>query len=951
MKNALISMCLLFSLGFSVVTFVSEPALTKDSENRLWASFTVSESTDVAVSIVDARDSTIIRHLAGGKLGMNAPLPLASGTLAQRIEWDGKDDLGYAIASPESMAVRVQAGMGVKLKAIIGDNPYAMNGNSARFGGSQAGPASLAIAGMVKGSDGSVFVCGTPGPLFHYHEGWSYLAIRQYDRNGNYLKTLFPIPSGMDTARISGWGLRVRGDGTYVLENASTSMPTYSKTLLAGPNGGGNLLALDENGGMLFGNYVKLISLPQDGSLPANRTSFNLLVSPALPSGYNRTGATFLTLLPNGKEALLSGFFHYIGANGHVTSVPDTHFYSDGRIFKVNLATGAASLFLKLDSVPQPVADRLPKLLGGEFYASIHGTAVDNRGRVYVCDRLNRRIGVYDTLANFLGSIPLNGADNVAVSSNGAVYAVVRTQSGTGSGTGQIRICRFRPFDEGGAEAASLVLTASVITSSRAAQLAVCEGPTDTLLWVGYATTNVKIYRCDPAAFTLVRDFTALSDTTLQGYARLNVDRRNETVYINNTWYGIYKIEDWSNPRPVVCSTLINSVKRPLLGKDMAVSPHGMLYVLEGGLFDGPVKRFSTEHYHAPLNWSNTGANIQTTLIGGRYGGTTGARGLCVAPDNRVLTTWGTTPFFTSWYADSGAVAAGGDTLITAQVSKIGSPRVDLKGNLYLAAQTTAPGRVLPAGFAGDWAFGNGTGTIIKFPAGLESGAVAATAVSGAAKVYDISIAPFSQDRGAGGCICRSPRFDVDAYGRIFAANAVTCEVTVADNEGNLIRKFGTYGNSDNRFNADSTSVPLLHPLSVAASEGHIYIADYANCRLLRLKMDYALDNLPGMDSRLSAPAHPDKTGRITMTCRPNPFNPASTIIVRLSREERVRLDVFDATGRHVTTLAWDRLPAGSHPFVWAGRDLRGRPVAAGVYYYRLIAGARQIFRKTVLAK
>jgi hypothetical protein len=115
--------------------------------------------------------------------------------------------------------------------------------------------------------------------------------------------------------------------------------------------------------------------------------------------------------------------------------------------------------------------------------------------------------------------------------------------------------------------------------------------------------------------------------------------------------------------------------------------------------------------------------------------------------------------------------------------------------------------------------------------------------------------------------------------------------------------------------------------------------------------MDYALDNLPGLDSRLSAPGRPDKPGRITMTCRPNPFNPASTIIVRLSREERVRLDVFDATGRHVTTLAWDRFPAGSHRFVWAGQDLRGRPVAAGVYYYRLTAGARQIFRKTVLAK
>jgi hypothetical protein len=48
------------------------------------------------VAVVDM-DHKIVRHLASGVLGENAPCPFEQGTLPQRIEWDGKDDFGAPV--------------------------------------------------------------------------------------------------------------------------------------------------------------------------------------------------------------------------------------------------------------------------------------------------------------------------------------------------------------------------------------------------------------------------------------------------------------------------------------------------------------------------------------------------------------------------------------------------------------------------------------------------------------------------------------------------------------------------------------------------------------------------------------------------------------------------------------------------------------------------------------
>ena len=84
----------------------------------------------------------------------------------------------------------------------------------------------------------------------------------------------------------------------------------------------------------------------------------------------------------------------------------------------------------------------------------------------------------------------------------------------------------------------------------------------------------------------------------------------------------------------------------------------------------------------------------------------------------------------------------------------------------------------------------------------------------------------------------------------------------------------------------------------------------------------------------------------------PNPFNPSTTIAYQMPEAGRVSLVVYDLTGNVVSTLVNESQPAGYYQTVWNGRDQRGVPVATGVYFYRLKAGAEFVkTHKMVLMK
>lgn len=79
----------------------------------------------------------------------------------------------------------------------------------------------------------------------------------------------------------------------------------------------------------------------------------------------------------------------------------------------------------------------------------------------------------------------------------------------------------------------------------------------------------------------------------------------------------------------------------------------------------------------------------------------------------------------------------------------------------------------------------------------------------------------------------------------------------------------------------------------------------------------------------------------------PNPFNPSTTIVYSLPREERVTLEVYNLIGQRVATLVEDEvLEAGSHEATFSAADL-----PSGVYLYTLTAGKEIHTRKLTLLK
>lgn len=78
----------------------------------------------------------------------------------------------------------------------------------------------------------------------------------------------------------------------------------------------------------------------------------------------------------------------------------------------------------------------------------------------------------------------------------------------------------------------------------------------------------------------------------------------------------------------------------------------------------------------------------------------------------------------------------------------------------------------------------------------------------------------------------------------------------------------------------------------------------------------------------------------------PNPFNPSTTILFSISKPTWVKLEVYDALGRHVLILVDRVLEAGRHSVVWNASGY-----SSGVYLYRLQTPEGTATKKMILQK
>jgi hypothetical protein len=147
--------------------FATPPEVVREGR-RYVITFETRGRCDVTVAIEDG-DSRIIRHLASGVLGPNAPTPLQKNTLRQRLIWDGKNDAGRYVDHLDDVTVRVSLGLQPRFERTLFWSPHKRT--------SGRGP-------LLTAAPEGIYITN----------GKACDQVRLFDHAGDYVRTVFPFP-------------------------------------------------------------------------------------------------------------------------------------------------------------------------------------------------------------------------------------------------------------------------------------------------------------------------------------------------------------------------------------------------------------------------------------------------------------------------------------------------------------------------------------------------------------------------------------------------------------------------------------------------------------------------------------------------------------------------------------------------------------------------------------
>lgn len=82
-----------------------------------------------------------------------------------------------------------------------------------------------------------------------------------------------------------------------------------------------------------------------------------------------------------------------------------------------------------------------------------------------------------------------------------------------------------------------------------------------------------------------------------------------------------------------------------------------------------------------------------------------------------------------------------------------------------------------------------------------------------------------------------------------------------------------------------------------------------------------------------------DASHLLNLSASPNPFVSTASLTFNIAEPRYTTVNIFDLTGRCVTTLLSSELATGPHAIQWNGRDESGEEVSAGLYLCRIQYG------------
>jgi len=390
-----------------VFEFVQKPTIVR-SGDHVTIRFETKALCDVTVAVED-ETGTIVRHLASGVLGDNAPDPFRKNAKAQAIVWDGKDDAGVYIDDTDRIAVRVSLGLEPRFERNLFWSPKKRT--------HQAAPCMQAAPEGVYVYDGRVFD-----------------AVRLFDHDGAYVRTVYPFPA--KTLK------EVRGLHWRTFPQTGARLPVkqgfHQSTLLSsGTNAGIDAdlgVGVDAHNnwhGAVWGNAASAMAV-RDGRIALARLRLNRLVTDPerIGGGLALSGpAVSFPMRRKGRprsqpEAVppRSAAFSPDGRWLYLTAYPFGDRSRASRdIILINYYDWLPGL-VRLDFRTGTQAEvlvggmrREDKGSGTRQFAAPSSVDVDAAGRVYVSDYANDRVQVFSPDGAHLKTIPTKRPGQVSI--------------------------------------------------------------------------------------------------------------------------------------------------------------------------------------------------------------------------------------------------------------------------------------------------------------------------------------------------------------------------------------------------------------------------------------------------------------------------------------------------------------------------------------------------------
>jgi hypothetical protein len=865
MKSLHTALCTLL-LTSQAAAAEGQPAFTKKptavkSGNQVKIEFAVDRATDVAVYVEDGQGK-VIRHLAAGVLGKNPPEPLKPDVLSQSLTWDGKDNFGKAAAGGP-FKVRVRLGMKPEFDGFVLYNPE--------------GSGEISTVGV--GPSGTLYVFHRDGTANGNMGGDK---IKLYDRDGKHLKVLTPFPADLPLERVKALGTFQTAEGDLIphVHNWETCGVYPDSVGYRGRDMPALTCPAVDSKGRIYWliHGPSLVAVDLDGGIP-----YDKFIGPKL--------------LPDIKDLRLAGpeYMYWSEKPSLAVSSDDKFVYFAGLsagagdfkaakplpcVFRVDAATrGPAEVFV--GKVGEPGKEK-------GLLTAPRGLAVA-KGLLYVGDPgSNRVVAFKESDRSYVGELAIDNPQVVGVdSSTGAVYVCAYTGAQTAD------LVKFNSL-EGGKELYRLTLPKTGYSPNAGQhRIAVDTSAKPVRIWLPSLYGN-------PARLTCIEDtgekFINKGDPRKQdqggeGPRDLTVDRVRDELYVKaNGFHGpYYRLDDTSG----AIKDKVDISRHQLYATQLISALDGNLYT-----FNWAKGLYRFDHQGKDLNWE--GQNTSVIPIGGQMCFQLRHMALrpyappdeiyiVVPPDSITKNPKDAGKFFTL-----NVIGQDGKSKRTViwQCLNGAIPRLDAKGNIYLADLVKPPDRSYPEFFDGKLPapprecdkgdlFWNSYmyGSIIKFPpeggiiwhqkelpkscVGQPPAALLAKPKQPFKRHFSSSphltgeiqgalwtrfgFSPYSahMSGNTSHCMCEGAGFDVDPFGRVFFPNLGQFRIEVVDTNNNPITTFGKYGNEDSggpNARVKKPDIPLAWPVYVAVSDRRAYVADTVNRRVVRVKLGAAAE-------------------------------------------------------------------------------------------------------------